>query len=425
MFNFPLSRYRVTTIFVLTIVFCSNWALAEGAENEVRTRKCLTRDDLPGECMPIELCHSIYSYYESFIKSTKPIPRRIRTKLNSLSCINRSGNKIIVCCLSKVSKYLDFEDPPDISMHENLKLLPYDDCGKASSRFRIRNGKNTELGDFPWMAIIFIREGESGRKRFKTVEKQVKQMKNEGKQKNGPALHAPRTEDGFGCERNPGCKMCGGTIINERYILTAAHCVTKTKPTSIYVRVGEHDLSREKDCVPYWCAPPVQDLSVEEIIIHQKYRRGEFHDDIAMLRVSKMNFKDTVLPICLPIDQVSKKQEVKSLTATGWGVNHTNAPFLDSVVGQSSCIALRDVIMIERQELIGVCLSKRQNTYSAHPTLVKPLPRGRFVGFQVRSLAPSLGLTKANSTSTPPALPFIMIMVLSSETCSIVCSLSY
>ncbi|CAH1116595.1 unnamed protein product [Phaedon cochleariae] len=319
MFNFSLSYDRVEMLFWLTILFYTNWTSAGGAESEVRARKCLTRDNLPGQCMKIQQCQQIWVYYESYYKWNKPIPLRMKKRLNSLSCIHMSVGETIVCC---ATKYLNFEhnmkfaisneNPPDVSMHDNLHLLPYE-CGKAPSDFKIRNGGKTGLGEFPWMAILFI----------------------------GKVFP----------------KICGGTIINERYILTAAHCLTKAKRKSIYVRVGEYDLAKEKDCVPTRCASPVQNLSVENIIIHPNYRRRH-HDDIALLRVSKMNFKvENVKPICLPINPKSNEQEVKKLTVTGWGLPFTNA--------------LTANMILQRAELSIVDQKQCQKTYNDSPRITQ------------------------------------------------------
>ena len=35
---------------------------------------------------------------------------------------------------------------------------------------------------------------------------------------------------------------CGGTVIAEGWVITAAHCLDEMDPETIYIRLGDHDL---------------------------------------------------------------------------------------------------------------------------------------------------------------------------------------
>lgn len=57
----------------------------------------------------------------------------------------------------------------------------------------------------------------------------------------------------------------------------------------VAVRLGEHDFNTEIDCETLdgevSCADPVQDIEIEEIFPHRKFRHQ--YDDIALIRLSR------------------------------------------------------------------------------------------------------------------------------------------
>ncbi|KAK3868548.1 hypothetical protein Pcinc_026068 [Petrolisthes cinctipes] len=168
-------------------------------------------------------------------------------------------------------------------------------CGRPFNSDRIFGGVETTLGTKPWMAALGYSEPGVPNLRF----------------------------------------LCGGSVINERYILTAAHCVHSSilgsKRLEV-VRLGEWDLKTEIDCTKIlsgtelvdYCAPPAQNYTVEEVTLHPLYNtRADHSDDIALLRLNQtIDFSlPWIHPVCLPPlnFDVRKIPGTPEPEVAGWG----------------------------------------------------------------------------------------------------------
>ncbi|KAF2898008.1 hypothetical protein ILUMI_08173 [Ignelater luminosus] len=172
----------------------------------------------------------------------------------------------------------------------NSNLLPDKDvCGKQDEQQRIYGGTEASIGEFPWLALL-----ESN-------------------------------ENGF---------ICGGVLINNRYVLTAAHCIDDT---IVSVRLGEHDLGAEEDCegdTPGlgYCSDNPVDVEVEERIMHKLYdpnNEQNVHDDIALIRLKKeIAYTNFIKPICLPLSSELKHATFtgEKVSVAGWGKVENGEP---------------------------------------------------------------------------------------------------
>lgn len=119
---------------------------------------------------------------------------------------------------------------------------------------------------------------------------------------------------------------CGGALINQNYVLTAAHCLPRDPKIQLEsVLLGEYDLRSNPDCDPADptdCADPVVEVPVQQIIKHEAYQDTQEHNDIALLRLQwSVRYSYFIKPICLPFaPALRQKNHVgERFDVAGWG----------------------------------------------------------------------------------------------------------
>ncbi|XP_012288933.1 trypsin-1 [Orussus abietinus] len=113
---------------------------------------------------------------------------------------------------------------------------------------------------------------------------------------------------------------CAGTLINDRYVLSAAHCVKGFMWFMIKVTFGEHDRCSERN-------PETRFVTRA---ITGEFSFLNFDNDIAILRLNeRVPLGDHIRPICLPTIQDNQYEGTKAI-ASGWGTMHED--------GKPSCL---------------------------------------------------------------------------------------
>ncbi|XP_016976328.1 serine protease 7-like [Drosophila rhopaloa] len=253
---------------------------------------CRNPNQRTGLCVHISLCPTLNSVLEksSLTDSEKLFVQQSR-------CGNRKNNQIFVCC----TRDKDFDRtvpiwdgntnfvsrPPPILDNEPSNLLPdQDSCGGDIVSPKVLNGEEAVPSEFAWMVLLEYRP------------------------LNGGQLQT----------------NCSGSLINRRYVLTAAHCLTgyhvRYIGTLVSVRLGEHDTRTAEDCQERKCYSEVVQMGIEEIHYHENYIDGDnYLNDIGLLRLEhKVSYSPTIRPICLP-STVGRvwMQAGQKLTVAGWG----------------------------------------------------------------------------------------------------------
>lgn len=198
---------------------------------------------------------------------------------------NNINSSVGICCPSSLTDKSSISlpqrgEPSNISMDKEsgdtfTKIRPGNrGCGLATkSHPKITGGRPSDPNEWPWMAAL-IRRGLQ-------------------------FVH------------------CGGVLITNLHVLTAAHCVNYNK-NELTVRLGEYDFNTKNETRS-------RDFRVVEIRSHIDFDETTYDNDIALVKLHrKVVFNSYIWPVCMPPNGNTFEGYVGIVT--GWGSQFFGGP---------------------------------------------------------------------------------------------------
>ncbi|XP_067142117.1 uncharacterized protein [Centruroides vittatus] len=206
------------------------------------------------------VCNTLtYRNFNSSVKSSGSVTTPNFYKFDHLNIVSKSSADVQqIICRKKEMIHVSCN-----SLECGIRPIP------SVNRSRIIGGQSSQSGSWPWQVALY-REGEF---------------------------------------------QCGAVLINDRWLMTAAHCFFHSKTSYWTARLG---LLRRGNEYP----SPYEEIRViSNILIYPGYKETGFINDIALLGMKNpVQFSDYIRPVCLPgLHEDIKQWNNRLCTVVGWG----------------------------------------------------------------------------------------------------------
>ena len=159
---------------------------------------------------------------------------------------------------------------------------------------KIVGGENARIGEFPWQAMLAYKSS-----------------------KNNP--------------------FCGGTLVLEKFVITAAHCIQFETPDSVLIVLGNHNVDQTD--------PGEVTHEVRKLVFHPSYDRPRHSNDIAIIQLKEsVKLNKYIGTACLPMVEYP---DDKTVIISGWG--STTQRNLSSKASPSTILQKASVKIVNRK----------------------------------------------------------------------------
>ncbi len=132
--------------------------------------------------------------------------------------------------------------------------------------------------------------------------------------------------------------FCGGSVLSEEWVLTAAHCMEGEDETSFVVAAGVDDLSTPE---------AGQVVAVEEVVSHPDYDPETVENDFALVRLATpLELRDNVEAIEIAEDGSAWPEAGAEALITGWGNRCTGTDTSESCLRDGEAVADKPYVLM-------------------------------------------------------------------------------
>ncbi|XP_037937116.1 serine protease Hayan-like [Teleopsis dalmanni] len=260
-------HYQIQFLFLLICIS----TLLKPAWTRLNAGAACSMQSITGVCRKVSDCEEIYDYiYRGDIE-----PHQV------LRC-GYSRNEEIICCPSPSrTGVITTPNPPPLSVPV-VERAAVKACRMIEQtvnpypNVRVLGGTSVQLGEFPYVVGI-------GYSRI-------------------------------GSNTGPYDIRCGATLIDARFVLTAAHCVNGVRNPPSIVRLGVINNKDDKQI------ESGLEIRIKKIHIHPDYTSTSIYNDIALLELeNSIQFSYRIYPICL-YTETEDPTDDSVLYVIGWGI---------------------------------------------------------------------------------------------------------